>query len=129
MRTASVAKKTPMPARTYSFIEPARGIIVASSEKLIDWRYMATSPIASAMSQLYENANPDGDRVEHGRGDDQAEGRADRRGQADRPPLEAYRPAPVSARVAMKPPSLVVTPDCGARILKDQAAGDKLRRG
>jgi hypothetical protein len=59
MRTARVAKKTPIPARTYSFIEPARGIIVASSEKLIDWRYMASRPIPSATSQLYEKANPE----------------------------------------------------------------------
>ncbi len=34
------------------------------------------------------------DRVENGRGDDQAEGRPDRRGQADRPSFEADLPRP-----------------------------------
>ncbi len=32
----------------YSFIDPALGIIVASSAKLIDWRNMATSATARA---------------------------------------------------------------------------------
>ena len=43
-----MAKNGPSPARTYSFIEPAFGIIVASSAKLIDCRYMTSSATASA---------------------------------------------------------------------------------
>ncbi len=48
----TVAKKGPSPARTYSFIEPAFGIIVASSEKLMIWKYMTTRAITMAYSPI-----------------------------------------------------------------------------
>ncbi len=49
-RTVTVAQNGPSPARTYSFIEPAFGIIVASSEKLMLAKIIVTKPIASAIS-------------------------------------------------------------------------------
>ena len=53
-----MAKKGPRPARTYSFIEPAFGIIVASSEKLMAAKIIVTNPIASAISHTQLAKNP-----------------------------------------------------------------------
>ena len=47
-----------MPARTYSFIEPAFGIIVASSEKLMLWKYIVMRPIPSAARKTQLAAKP-----------------------------------------------------------------------
>jgi hypothetical protein len=47
-----------MPARTYSFIEPAFGIIVASSAKLMLCRYIVMRPIASAARKTQLAAKP-----------------------------------------------------------------------
>src|SRR3954469_1994379 len=47
-----------MPARTYSFIEPALGIIVASSEKLSACMYIASRPIANATRKIQLAAIP-----------------------------------------------------------------------
>jgi hypothetical protein len=49
--TVIVAKNGPSPARTYSFIDPAFGIMVASSEKLMLAKIIVMNPIASAISQ------------------------------------------------------------------------------
>ena len=56
--TVRVAKKGPSPARTYSFIEPAFGIIVASSEKLVLCMYIVTRPIPSAARKTQLAAKP-----------------------------------------------------------------------
>ena len=58
MPTVIVAKNGPRPARTYSFIEPAFGIIVASSEKLMAAKIIVTNPIASAISHTQLAKNP-----------------------------------------------------------------------
>jgi hypothetical protein len=49
-----VAKNGPRPARTYSFIEPAFGIIVASSEKLITCAYITTRARTIAYSPIVD---------------------------------------------------------------------------
>ena len=77
-----------MPARTYSFIEPAFGIIVASSEKLMLWKYIVMRPIASAARKTQLAAKPCPTEIEHPAGDDEAERRADRGRKPDGPPLE-----------------------------------------
>ena len=53
-----VAKNGPSPARTYSFIDPAFGIIVASSEKLMAAKIIVMKPIASAISHTQLAKNP-----------------------------------------------------------------------
>src|SRR5215212_2021221 len=58
MRAVSDPANAPSPARTYSFIEPALGIIVASSEKLSACMYMATMAIARATRKIQLAANP-----------------------------------------------------------------------
>src|ERR671921_123651 len=58
MRAVSDPANAPRPARTYSFIEPALGIIVASSEKLSACVYIATMAIASATRKIQLAANP-----------------------------------------------------------------------
>src|SRR5215207_8517636 len=58
MRAVSDPANAPRPARTYSFIEPALGIIVASSEKLRACMYIATMAIARATRKIQLAANP-----------------------------------------------------------------------
>src|ERR671933_1560949 len=52
MSTVSEPAKAPSPARTYSFMDPAFGIRVASSEKLIACMYIVSRPIASASRKI-----------------------------------------------------------------------------
>src|SRR5215207_604214 len=58
MSAVSDPANAPRPARTYSFIEPALGIIVASSEKLSACMYIATMAIARATRKIQLAANP-----------------------------------------------------------------------
>lgn len=58
--TVIVAKNGPSAARTYSFIDPALGIMVASSEKLIACRNITSNATPRAMANIQLAAKPCG---------------------------------------------------------------------